>query len=66
VYTHTHAHAYTHVQGMIKWTSGPGQPVFQALSGVLKFDLPLMMFMLPQVCKTLCGHVTVGYWLVGP
>jgi len=51
---------------MIKWTSGPGQPVFQALSGVLKFDLPLMMFMLPQVCKTLCGHVTVGYWLVGP
>lgn len=34
---------------MIKWTTGPGQPVFQALVGVLKFDLPLMMFLLPEV-----------------
>lgn len=37
------------LKGMIKWTTGPGQPVFQALVGVLKFDLPLMMFLLPEV-----------------
>ena len=41
---------------MIKHTSGPCAPALRALASVLKFDLPLMMFVLPQVVHNVVAH----------
>ncbi|KAL6746419.1 hypothetical protein V8C86DRAFT_3034694, partial [Haematococcus lacustris] len=37
------------LRGMIKASTGPCQPAFNALATCLKFDLPLMLYALPQV-----------------